>query len=253
MNVEQKKAVLIMLRNTESLYVHISPCTQMPYVECNPDTYDDEVFLFASKEDAENSAKEMAQNNIPVRIAVIDKKNRAPFFVGLYPIGVNGLVVGRGTDREARVQLEELITRTIPKNLPEGKKFVENPQFQITALYIAQEMRKPQHELTEDVKALQEEMMAHFLRGTYLIPVRQEEKKEMPVLKQKDGKAFHPVFTDVQEFGKFAGMHKEEKFDVIVVEAAKLPEILSPEVSGVAVNPMGVNMQLQIAKKKQTN
>ena len=34
-----------------------------------------------------------------------------------------------------------------------------------------------------------------------------------------------------------------------VVEGSKIPEILSPEAFGVAVNPFGVNLQLQIKRK----
>ena len=50
---------------------------------------------------------------------------------------------------------------------------------------------------------------------------------------------YQPVFTDIAEFRKF---DKEKKFRVSVVEAAKLPDIILEGVSGVAVNPLGVNV-----------
>ena len=36
-----------------------------------------------------------------------------------------------------------------------------------------------------------------------------------------------------------------------VVPAAKIPEILINEAKGVVINPFGVNVQLQVAKRKQ--
>ena len=251
MITEKKKKAMSMLRNSDKIYALISPCTQMPYVVCDPETYDDEVFLFEHEEDARNEAQRLMQKKIPARLAAVDKNSRLPFFVNLYPMGVNCLVVGKGTDFEVSLQIEELITRKIPEKLPEGKQIVENPELHLTALYIAQEMRRqPEQEMTDDIKEMQEELMAHFRKGKYILPVRGQEKKEMPILKQKDGKIFHPVFTDIQEFIKFAGLHREEKFETIVVEAEKLPELLTKEAVGVAVNPMGVNLQLQMAVKK---
>ena len=35
------------------------------------------------------------------------------------------------------------------------------------------------------------------------------------------------------------------------ISAEKIPEVLVPEAKGVAVNPFGVNVQLQVARKKK--
>ena len=251
MITEKKKTAMSMLRNSEKIYGLMSPCTQMPYVACDPEPYDDQVFLFEKEEDARKEAQCLANKKIPVRLAMIDKNSRLPFFVNLYSIGVNCLIVGKGTDSEVSLQIEELITRKIPEKIPEGKQMVENPELHLTALYIAQEMRRqPEQEINDDIKDMQEELMAHFKKGKYIIPVKGREKKEMPILKQKDGKIFHPVFTDIQEFVKFVSLHREEKFETLVVEAEKLPELLIKEAAGVAVNPMGVNLQLQLARRK---
>lgn len=251
MITEKKKTAMSMLRNSEKIYALMSPCTQMPYVVCDADTYDDEVFLFEQEEDARKEAKSLEEKKIPVRLAMIDQNSRLPFFVNLYPMGVNCLVVGKGTGSEVSLQIEELITRKIPEKLPEGKQIVENPELHLTALYMAQEMRRqPKQELTDDLKEMQEELMAHFRKGKYILPVRGEEKKEMPLLKQKDGKVFQPVFTDMQEFVKFAGLHRDEKMQTIIVEADKFQEVLAKETDGVAINPMGVNLQLQLAGRR---
>ena len=106
--------------------------------------------------------------------------------------------------------------------------------------------RDPNAAKEEAVKELQEEMLADFQKGRYIVPV--EPQKGLPVMKQKDGTIFQPVFTDAAEFAKF---NREKRFQAAVVEFAKLGEILAPEAKGVMVNPMGVNVPLQIARKKK--
>lgn len=99
-------------------------------------------------------------------------------------MGVNALAVNSGTDMEITVQLSDLVTRNIPKELPEGKQIVENPALHLTAAYFMQELRKQeQPQMTEELKELQEELLAHYGKGTFLIPV--EENGQIPILKQK--------------------------------------------------------------------
>ena len=52
----------------------------------------------------------------------------------------------------------------------------------------------------------------------------------------------------MQEVKKFQNLNKGVTLKTAVVEGSKIPEILSPEAFGVAVNPFGVNLQL---KKKR--
>ena len=47
-----KSSVLKKLRESDAIYVLMSDCTRMPFVVCDPETYDDEVFIFFSEEDA---------------------------------------------------------------------------------------------------------------------------------------------------------------------------------------------------------
>ena len=43
-----KNSVLKKLRESDAIYVLMSDCTRMPFVVCDPETYDDEVFVFFS-------------------------------------------------------------------------------------------------------------------------------------------------------------------------------------------------------------
>ena len=100
--------------------------------------------------------------------------------------------------------------------------------------------------ITLRIKELQEELLAHYGKGTFLIPV--EENGQIPILKQKDGSLYQPVFTDVLEFQKFT---KGRPVRSAVVPGEKIAELLMEDVKGVVLNPLGVNVQLQVARRKR--
>ena len=251
MDKERKKATMEKLRNSEAVYVIMSNCTRMPYVVCDSETYDDEVLVYYTEEDAKKTAEELRAENIPVQIAQVDKKQFLAFYNSLFPTGVNCIKVGKGTPDEIAIQLTELIIRPSDDMLPEGKVRIENPEFHLTALYFMQEFRRQANpQVTEEMKEMQEEMMTHYKEGRYIVAYQEEgEGKEMMLLKQKDGQAFQPLFTDFLEFQKFQQFHGG-KMKTAAVEAGKIPDIMMPGAAGVTVNPVGVNLQLKIERKK---
>ena len=60
-NTNQKIETLNKLRTVEAIYVLMSSCTRMPYVVCDPETFDDEILLYLRDEDAKNKAKELTE------------------------------------------------------------------------------------------------------------------------------------------------------------------------------------------------
>lgn len=162
-------------------------------------------------------------------------------------MGVNCLAVNAGTDMAIQIQLTDLVTRKKPEEIPEGKKIIENPALHLTALYFMQELRRmTSPEPTEEVKELQEELLAHYNKGTFIVAVQEDGK--IPILKQKDGSIYQPVFTDLIECQKFCS---GKNMKVMAIPAAKIAEILVPEAKGVALNPFGVNVQLQIRRPEK--
>ena len=162
-------------------------------------------------------------------------------------MGVNCVVIGQGLESEISLQLSEIVHRADTEELPEGKIRVENPELVLTALYLMQKtQRLHQGEGESEVKQLQEEVMAHFSRGRYIVAF--EADKGVPLLKDKKEDSYQPVFTDVLEFQKF---NRENRFRTAVIPAEKIPDLLAPETKGVVINPMSVNQQLQIHKKKR--
>ena len=158
------------------------------------------------------------------------------------------MAVNKGLEDEIHLQLGELVKRPDMDNLPDGRKWVENPQFHLTALYFMQQMRKdPKQQMTEELKEMQEELLVDLQRGKYLVPA--EPDKGLLVMKQKDGSVFLPIFTDPDELRKF---NRDNKYRTAVIEYAKIPELLPPEAKGVIVNPLGVNIPFNIARPKKT-
>ncbi len=262
-----KKMAAKMLRTSEQVYVIFSHCTRMPYVVCDDKTYDDEIFLYFQEEAAKKAVKKLLEQKELVQALRIEKKDLLAFYVSLMPLGVNCILVHQEvqpdkvyneTEKESEmpsepvlvkipIQLDEIIRRKEPED---GKALIENPQLHLTALYFMQKVRKaPQTELTEELKELHEEMMAHYQKGSYIIPVK--ENAGTLVMKQKNGQIFQPVFTDIQEYKKFLSMNREEQIKTAVLSAEKITGILSPETAGVVVNPLGVNLQLLMKRRKQ--
>ena len=67
-----KSSVLKKLRESDAIYVLMSDCTIMPFVVCDPETYDDEVFIFFSEEDAMRGGQEFLKANNPLKIFNIE-------------------------------------------------------------------------------------------------------------------------------------------------------------------------------------
>lgn len=251
MSEESKKEIpaeilelLRRLSQASELYVLMSDCTKEPYVVCNPETFDDEIILFFDDKEAKQEAKRLAEEKIPVSPARLENKQLLLFFSSLYTMGVNALLVKRGGS-EALIQLEDLVKRKDLSKLPDGNKWIENPSLHLTALYFAQEYRRPAGpEDSSRLEELQEEMTAHFGRGSFIFAIQQE-GNATPMVKLKDELVYQPVFTDVLEFQKF---NRENKFRPVVVAAENIPKVLSKESAGVILNLLGVNLPLLLKK-----
>lgn len=246
---EEKKKLLEKLRSAEAIYVLMSDCTRMPFVECDAETFDDQVFVYFDEEAAKKEAQLRAEEK--VRVTKIENKFLLPFFTGLYPMGVNCIVTEKGTMQEASLQLGELVVRNVKEAEKQGKTVVENPELHLTAIYFMQKLRTLSNpQMTDELRELNEEMMAHYMRGRYIVGVA--EKNTMPILKQKDGKTLQPIFTDMQEFMKFRSVNREDQLKTAIIEAARIPEIIAKEAAGIVVNPYGINLVLQIPRKPET-
>ncbi len=82
-----------------------------------------------SEEDAMRGGQEFLKANNPLKIFNIEKKKYLlPFYSSLFPIGVNCMVIGKGTEEEIAIQLGELVRR--PEQKP-GEEPIENRNFRL--------------------------------------------------------------------------------------------------------------------------
>lgn len=261
----------------EELYFPISVCTKQPYVYCDPDTYDDVVFLFTNKEHAEHAAHSMTASGEQVQLVCV-KRAQFPFFCeSMRVIGVNAFVWGaQGTEEKAGeggfagllcggvcTQLDDILAfleqsgereaalqQDEPKPAP-----VENPALCLTALYLAQCMRAA--EGTSKTRAtgekgsdnarmqeLLEEMLAHFQKGTYLMPIRDE--NQIPLMRFHDDRVYQPICTDAFEFQRF---NQDGACKAIAVPCEKIHELLAKEANGVLLNPATVALPINLERQ----
>ena len=141
-NTNQKIETLNKLRTVEAIYVLMSSCTRMPYVVCDPETFDDEILLYYTEAEAKEEAMKLQKEGNPMQLVKVDENSRLSFFTGLFPMGVNCILVDKGLDGQITVQLDELITRPKDEELPEGKIRVENPELVLTAAYFMQQINR---------------------------------------------------------------------------------------------------------------
>lgn len=233
------------LRTAPELFALMSVCTKEPYVICDPETFDDETELFFDEEDAKKEAERLAGEKIPVTVIKLENSQMLPFYTSLYTMGINALLVCE-EDEKTMVQLTDFVRRKKNEEIPEGKVWVENPALHLTALYFLQEARrKPAQEMSEETKGMQEELLAHFTQGRYIFPIRKD-GKGVPLARLGNGDTYQPIFTDILEFQKF---NKDDQLKGVVVDAAKIPQVLSSEAKGVLLNLMGINLPLPIRRK----
>lgn len=240
---DRQAAAVRTLCTSKELYVIISLCTSMPFVKCDPETYDDEIFLYENEEDVKREGKRFIDEKQPVRIAKVEKNQLLQFYTNLYTMGVNCIVLNAFTEKECRVQLSEMVKKPEKQNAA-GQAWIENPELHLTALYFMQEIRRQKlTEIPDELKEMQNEILADYAKGTFLAVFNEE--KKVPLLKLPNGDAYQPVFTDVIEMQKFTrGM----KMSAAAIPATKIPTVLAPEAKGVVVNPGGINLQLPITR-----
>ncbi len=240
----KKLDTLTKLRTSEELYLLVSLCTNMPFVQCDPDTFDDVVYVYEKKEDIEREGMRFLHEKQPVQITKLSNAMLLTFYTNLYTMGVNCIVFNGFMENEYKIQLVDLVSRPANPKAPDGRPWVENPSLHLTALYFMQELRRKNYtEIPPELTDMQEELVAHFTAGTYVLLVGENNK--IPVLKHPNGDAFLPVYTDYLEVGKF---RVEEKMKMMVLKAAQVFTLLPPEAKGFVVNPGGVNLQLPVRR-----
>lgn len=231
------------LQQAKEFFVLFSRGTNQPFIVCDPETFNDQVWIFEEKESLEEMAKPYIEQKNPVASIKLENKNFLNFYSTLFTLGVNEVVFVE-KDKKTEFELEEIVKQPDFSKLPENQRPLFNPQLQLTGIYFMQEFRRAV-EMSEKEKLpeLEEEMAANLVKSRFLVAVEKKEGEakdvQVPYIKNKNGDVFQPIFTDPGEFSKF---NKEKKFNAVMVEFKNLKKILIPMAKGVVVNPQGFNL-----------
>lgn len=227
--------------------------TNMPLVVCDPETFNDQIWIFDDEKQLQEFAKKYTEKKILLRGIKYENKNFLTFFSMLFTIGVNELVFVSENGTET-IELDQLVRRPDFSQIPKEKQPVLNPELQLTGLYFMQEASRPvaMEEKTE-LPELEEELSVNLLKARYVVPIElnegpendfeklQNKKYRFPVLKVKNGDIFQPIFTDPNEMAKF---NRDNKLKALSVPFAHLPKLLFGESKGFLLNPVGFHIAM---------
>ena len=246
-----KNQVLKKLQMMEVMYVPYARATNMPFIVCDEETYNDQIFIFREEKDVQVFAKEYTAKSIPLMGVKFKNDQFLNFYTSLFTMGVNAIVYTEG-EETVELELLELVQPPDYSQLPEEKRPLSNPQLQLTGLYFMQELRrKVDNEEKKNLPELEEEMAANLVKARYIVSMRVNEKDDeevkkrkksevqVPFVKNNNGEIFQPVFTDVGEFNKF---NREKNLKGVVMNFDKLQSILMEQSKGIVVNPLGFNL-----------
>lgn len=261
------------LKSLKEGYVLFSLLTNMPYVECETENYNDESFLFAGKEDAETMVKALDEKGIrtvarelktlEVQVPVKQDKpqgeqkkmylNQVRQHLGTMPfLGINAVCYQPAGGQPVLVELSELLPEDFEKKVSGNALY--QPTLQLTGLYLMQEARRRKEYV--DMKHLQEldeEFSSNLVKSRLFIPVLAPEGHEkdpkldlksckMPYLRHQNGDIFFPLFTDVWEFQKYAQGKKGLR--PVQVPFQEITKFWVKDAKAYMINPMGYSLPI---------
>lgn len=261
------------VKNLKEAYALFSPLTNMPYVECEEENFNDQVLLYEKKEDAEEALKEYEEKGIRVIVRELKtlevfipvkadepngakKKmylNQVRQHLGVLPfMGVNALGYKPSGGPLQTIMLTDILPEGFEKKV-EGNSLYQ-PNLQLTGLYLMQEARrKKEYVDMKNLQALDEEFSSNLIKSRIFIAVLPPEGQEktqqlnlkeckLPYLKHQNGEIFFPVFSDIWEFQKYAKNNR--RLRPIQVPFQEITKFWVKDAKAYMINPMGFSLPL---------
>lgn len=233
-------------RDLKEMHIPFSLATNMPFVSCDEETYNDQCWIFTSLEAVKEFAERYVSQNLRFRDVVVKKENFKDLFVDFHSMGINELVFCEN-ENIYKLELSDIIRFQENVAVPPNQRPLLNQQLQLSTIYFLQEVRKPGIPLNkEKLEPLAEEMYANLARAQFLLPViveKTEESKErllFPIITDKKGNQFQPVFSDHTQYRKFTLKNKpDDHTRVLMTDISGLQKYLTDKVHGYMLNPEG--------------
>ena len=199
----------------EFVYVLFSRVTSLPYVECDEDTFDDQIFIFTDEQRVKDKIDMYAKDQIMLMPVKVTGPQLKPFLSGLFAIGINYLVV-EDEGAPIRIELEKAAQKPDIEKMKKEQIPGVNPELQLSSIYLLQESARRIERTAEEKKALhdlEEEMAANLIRSKLILaddisdirgPVNAAAMKnpnnlkkiKIPMVKSQNDDLFRPVYTD---------------------------------------------------------
>lgn len=256
------------VQDLKQAYALYSPLTNMPYVECEEENFNDQVLLYEDRAEAEAAVKAFEEKGIrtvvrelktvEVQVPADPKKpdgekktmylNQVRQHLGILPfLGVNAVGFQPAGGELSSVELTKILPEGFEKKVE--KNVYYQPNLQLTGIYLMQEARrKKEYVDMKQLQALDEEFSSNLAKSRLFIAVLPPEGHEkdqrlnlkeckMPYLKHQNGDCFFPVFSDIWEFQKYAQSNKALR--PIQVPFKELTKFWVQDAKAYMINPMG--------------
>lgn len=243
----QFKEQVLKIQKLEAAYVLFSARTKQPYVICDEESYNDQIWMYTAEEPAKAEAVKYRDQKIQLVIAKIEKDQLLGFLSGLYMLGINEVVFNDETE-SVKIPLDQIVIPPDYSKLPENQRPISNPQMQLTGIYFIQELaRQVPMEEKKNIRDLEEEMAANLMRSRFLIAIEVDGETpkpdgsnvKFPCVKTKEDTMYQPIFTDMREFQKF---NAAKKYKASLLTFDGVSKMIGNNVTGIVVNPHGINI-----------
>lgn len=241
--------ILKQLQTLPQIFAAFSPVTKMPFVICDPESFNDQIHIFTDESLIQEFSKPYIEQKNHFTALKVLKEQFLHFYGSLYNIGVTHVVL-HDIHAVTELALEEIVRkRQDVENLPPEKQPLTNPALTLTALYFMQEMRRQVPiEQKPELAALDEELVANLVRGRFLSAIeRDADAKEddnnfrIPFIKNSNGDAYQVIFTDGTELRKF---DPQQKLRPVVISFDDLTKFLLKDAKGYILNPQSFALPL---------
>ncbi len=266
-----KEDIIQEVKELKEGYALLSPLTNLPYMECEEEEFNDQVYLYADRTDAEAAAKAFGEKDIltvvqelkTVEVSLPPRTDGQPgrktylnqvrqHLGTLSYIGCNAVVYQPSGGEPQTIWLDELLPEGFEEKV--DKNAFYQPTLQLTGLYLMQEARKHKDKIDRKrLQELDEEFSANLAKSHLFLSVlapKGHEKDEkldlkecqMPYLKHQSGEIYFPLFTDVWEFQKYT--RGKQGLRLVQMPFKAVQSFWVKDAKAYMINPMGFAVPL---------
>ena len=158
------------LQTRDEIFVAYSQATKLPYVICDQESFNDQVWVFATEEEIKAFGKKKLEDKILLMGMKYEKKDYPRFYGTLYAIGVNSVVWVDG-ENQIEVELTRIARQADFSQLEPKKQPLFNSTLQLSGIYFMQELRRPikKEERTVNLREMEEELIVNLKKSEFLV------------------------------------------------------------------------------------